>query len=321
VSRLVVIALLAGVAIPDGAAAQSRDEGALFLLLPVGAHSVGVARAMTALPTPEGAFWNPAGLAWLESPRILVFRGEHFAGAATGLSGLLPVSDRGMAGLSYVLLDSGTQQLTDGTGEVLGFITIRQHQAVLSGAATLSRRWSIGGNAKLVEFRQSCSGRCPDAGVRATTWAGDVGIQYRPRETGPLSFGLLAAHLGPGLSVEGVEGSDPLPARLRLGASYTLRDELAEEELMLQFLLELEDRLRAPGSPALLLGTELAFGTEDQVSIRGGYILGSHTETDGAAVGLGLRYERFELGIARSLARGGPTLEQEPVHLTLGFTF
>jgi len=60
-------ALLLLASIPNEAAAQaSSDEGAPFLLLPVGADAVSLGRAVTALPGQESAFWNPAGLASLQ---------------------------------------------------------------------------------------------------------------------------------------------------------------------------------------------------------------------------------------------------------------
>ena len=306
---------------PSSAESQGREEGGLFLLLPVGARAVGVARAMTAVSSSESGFWNPAGLAGVEGSRVVVYRGDHAAGTATGLSGLVPVGGRLTAGLSYGLLDSGTQDLTDGTGAVLGSITVRQHQAILSSALALSDRIAAGLNLKWVQFRQSCRGQCSDGGVRAETYATDFGLHLRHLWGQPIEIGLLVAHLGPNLRVKGVDRSERLPARVRFGAAYSVLRDVVEEELRLRFLVEVEDRLRDPGDPALLVGSEVAFGTDDQVSIRGGYVLGSHTQTDGAAIGLGLRYERFELAIARTLARGGPTLEQEPVHLTLGFVF
>lgn len=321
IRNFMILGALLLLCFPSPTRAQGTEEGALFLLIPIGAQGVGLARAMTSLETPEGAFWNPAGLAGLDRSRLLVYQGEHVSGTATGVTSLLHWSGVGTLGLSYALLDLGTQDLTDATGTVLGSITIRQHLAILSAARELTP-WLQGGvNFKFVQFRQGCRGQCPDGGVRATTYASDVGVQLRPLRDHPWVLGIVFAHLGPGLRTEEVDETDPLPSRVRVGTAYTLLREVVEEELRIQFLVEVEERLRDFGSPSFLLGTEITLGTEDRVSVRGGYVFGSRTQIDGAAVGLGLRYERFELGIARSLARGGPVLDQEPVHLTLGITF
>ena len=85
------------------------QEGALFLLLPVGAQGVGLGRAMTAVPNEEGAFWNPAGLAEEVERRALVYRGDQLAGTATAASFIFPWQRVGTFGLSYLMLDLGDQ--------------------------------------------------------------------------------------------------------------------------------------------------------------------------------------------------------------------
>lgn len=297
---------------------SSSDEGALFLLLPVGAHGVGMGRAMTGVCSAEGAFWNPAGLGCESESRIILFRGDHLAGPATGFSLMLGRQDLGALGVSYNLLDVGTQDLTDGVGNVLGSITVRGHQGVVSAGGPIAPTVLLGANLRFVQFSQSCRGQCPDGGVTASTFAGDLGVQWIPFSQLPFRVGIMLAHLGPALQVENVEQRDPLPSRIRLAAGYDGSvGSMMGEDIGLSVFVELEDRLRGAGSPAGYLGAELRAGAGDQLYLRGGYILGNRSQTDGAALGLGVRYERFELGIARSLARGGPAPDQEPVHLTL----
>ncbi len=299
----------------------TSNEGALFLLLPVGSQGVAMGRAMTGICSPEAAFWNPAGLACEVRPRVALFRGDHLAGPATGLSLLMGREELGTIGLSYNLLDVGTQDLTDGSGNVLGSITVRGHQGIFSAAAPIAPSTVLGANLKFVQFSQSCRGQCPDGGVSATTYAGDLGVQWTPFQDLPIRVGAMIAHLGPALQVENVEQRDPLPARVRLAVGYDGRvGSILDEALGLQLFVEMEDRLRGAGSPSGYLGAELRAGSTDLLYLRGGYILGNRSQTDGAALGLGIRYERFEFGIARSLARGGPSPDQEPVHLTLALT-
>ena len=93
------------IGVAQGAGASS-DEGALFLLLPVGAQGVAMGRAMTAVPSVESAFWNPAGLAGLEESRFLVFRGDQLAGEGTAVSVVLARQPIGVVSFSYQLLDA-----------------------------------------------------------------------------------------------------------------------------------------------------------------------------------------------------------------------
>ena len=298
------------------------DEGALFLLLPVGSQAVGLARAMTVMPSAESVFWNPAGLAGLAGNRVVLHRGDHVVGEATSLSALLASETRGTLGVSYQLFDAGSQALTDDQGNTLGSISVRNHQAILSAAAPVLPRVSAGMNVKYVVFDFSCRGQCPEGRVRGSSYAVDLGMQVEPFESIPLRLGVLAAHLGPRFQVENAEQADPLPSRLRVAAGYRAFERMIEEEpLGLEIMLEVEERLRDMGSPAVLVGLQFYAGGEDRIYLRSGYSLGDTDQVDGAAVGFGLRYERLEIGIARSLARQGIASQQEPVHVTVGLRF
>lgn len=325
VPLLVLLLVLQGTvetAAQGGESGAPANEGALFLLLPVGAQGVATGRAMTATPTQEAAFWNPAGLARIDRSRFLMYRGETLAGEATAVSLLLNPTSLGAFGLSYQLLDVGTQDLTDSEGMTLGSISVRSHLGILSFAAPIRTRLNAGVNFKLVQFRVSCRGQCVDPGIVASTYAVDLGLQAMPVQRIPLRVGAMVAHLGPKLQVVNAEQADPLPTRLRLSAAYdVLRHFFPDEDFELWTTMELEDRWREPGSPSAYFGTEFSSGTRDVVFVRAGYVLGRIDQPDGAAVGIGLRYERLEIAVAKSLARPGLSGEGEPVHVTLGVLF
>jgi hypothetical protein len=84
-----------------------------------------------------------------------------------------------------------------------------------------------------------------------------------------------------------------------------------------------EDRLRDPGHQAYYLGAELSAGNEEQIALRAGYAFPSEAEgaQQGTRVGLGLRYERFDMSIAKAIAVSNITGEPEPVHVTLSIVF
>lgn len=320
--RSLLLALLLAPCADAAAQTASADEGALFLLLPVGARGVSMGRAMTAMTGPEAAFWNPAGLAGLSGSRAVLFRGDHAVGPATALSVLASREGVGTLGASYLLLDIGDQDLTDRDGNILGTVSVRNHLGVASAAAHVLRRLDVGVNFKVVQFRLSCRGICPDAGTTATTWAVDAGIQLAPRPDVPFRFGAMVAHVGPDLQVLNAEQADPLPARVRVAASYDVLSRVLERRDVRGWVnLEIQDRLRDPGSISVFIGSELAAGLDDALYLRTGYVVGALDHEEGARVGLGLRYERFELAIAKSLAVSTVTGETEPVHVTLSILF
>jgi hypothetical protein len=107
-----------------------------------------------------------------------------------------------------------------------------------------------------------------------------------------------------------------------LAAAYeVLGHFLDSDEFSLLLSVELEDRWHGPGSPATYLGSEFSAGRSDVLYVRAGYVFGAEQQLDGAAVGVGLRYERFDLSLAKSLASSALSGEGEPVHISFGIVF
>ncbi len=301
-------------------AQEERAEGALFLLLPVGAQGVSMGRAMTWVGGAEGAFWNPAGLAEIDRSQVVLIRGEHVAGVATAATALWATEGGNALGASYLLLDAGDIDQTDQFGNYTGTISIRNHLGVVSGATRLGAHFSAGMNLKLIRFQLACRGICGDDGTTATTWALDGGVQGTPHER--VKVGAMLAHVGPSLQVLNAEQADPLPSRARLSVAYNVVAAFAESDEVEGWLaIEYEDRLRDLGSPSVYVGTELTAGMVDALSLRAGYVWSQLDQEDGGRVGLGLRYERFDLSIAKSLAVSSVTGETEPVHVTFSIGF
>lgn len=299
---------------------DGNGEEALFLLLPVGAKGVGLGRAMTALASEEGAFWNPAGLADETERRVMLYRGDQLAGEATAISVLFPWSRIGTFGLSYMLLDVGDQDLRNEFGDVLGSFSIRNHLAVGSYATSFPGGISAGVNMKLVQFRVACRGQCPDLETTSSAYALDIGVQAEPFSDIPLRFGWMLAHAGTEFQVADEEQSDPLPTRLRLATAYEVLNRFVETVPMeLWLTVEGEERARSPGSPSIYLG--LDYSAADLLQVRAGYVSGTIDQTNGASVGVGFSLDRFELNLAKSLTRSMVTGETEPLHVTLAVSF
>ncbi|HSG46228.1 MAG TPA: PorV/PorQ family protein [Longimicrobiales bacterium] len=322
----IVIAVLLGGSAPALRAQEqgSSTEAALFLLLPVGAKGVGMARAMTALEGSESVWWNPAGLAGLENSRIQVTRGEDISGDATSLTGLYHRPGVGTFGASYLLLDLGEVTLTDREGNPLGRVSFRYHTGLVSGATRVLGDLALGMNLKVIQSRLTCRGECLDAGVTATTYALDAGAQWRDVAGLPLTLGAALVHAGPRLQVVNEAQSDPLPTRMRVAVAYDLLRhwEPAEElHAHARLAVELEDRWRDPGSPAVYVATELAALEDPAISLRAGYVFGAELQVDGAGVGIGIRFEQFDLGISKSLASSTLSGDTDPVNITFGYIF
>lgn len=299
-------------------------EGAVFLLLPYGARSVAMGRAVTAMPGEESVFWNPAGLASVDRSKVLVLRGDHGLGRSTAITTLFTRAGVGTLGFSYLLLDTGDQETTDAADNILGALSFRNHLGIVSAAARLLGRLDAGVNFKFVQYRLSCRGQC-DAlgdGTTATTYAVDAGVQLAPTPDLPLRLGMMLAHAGPRLQGRNAAQADPLPARVRMAVAYDLASSLLRRsDLQGWVSVELQNRLRDPGVLSLFVGSELTAGTDDRLALRAGYVVTDPDNAGGAGVGLGLHYQDFELSIAKSLVVSTVTGETEPfsVALSIGF--
>lgn len=325
VIALIVLTACMGL-FPERSRAQvgqgTAAEGSLFLLLPVSARSVSLGRTMTAMQGPEGVWWNPAGVSGETRTRLQVHRGEDLAGEATSVSALFARPSIGVLGASYQLTDLGEIERRDSQGNFLGTVFIRNHTGIVTLASSLGGGLSAGVNLKLLQQRVTCRGQCDDPGVDATSFAFDVGAQWRDALSLPLVLAAAVVHAGPEVQFFNEEQSDPLPTRLRVAAAYDVARHFVDTpELQAIVSVELEDRWRDPGNPATYIGAELAAGGLQALVVRAGYVFGAELQVDGAAVGVGLRYDRIDLGIAKSLATNTITGETEPVYLTLGVLF
>lgn len=306
----------------EGAGQQgtSRDEGAPFLMLATGAHGVGLGRAMTLAESVEAPFWNPAGVSRLSGTRLWLHRGDHITGEATTIGALHSLGEWGVLGAAYQLFDEGTLDVTDDRGNVLGSLTIRNHVGVATWGVALSDVLRLGASFKGVRFELGCRGQCPEGRVRGGSWAVDLGGQLAPIPHVPFELGWAFVNLGPDFRIEDAAEANPLPARGRLAAGWVpWTREIEGERVALRLILESEHRLRGDEDATLLFAAELSAGTADRVYLRGGTSLIGGGPLDGAGLGLGVRYDRVELDLARAIPRQGLGSQQEPVHLTFSF--
>lgn len=317
--------LLAGLPAKTGLGQERPDsgeirEGADFLLLPVGAQGVGLGRAMTALHSQEAAFWNPAGLAGQSARRAMIYSGQQLAGPAIAVNVLLPWDRVGTFGVSYFLLDIGEQLSTDPNGNPLGSFTTRNHVGIASLGTSFPGGIDAGVNLKIVQFRVGCRGQCQDLETSSSAYALDVGVQAQPFTELPLRFGWMMANAGTDFQILDQEQGEALPTRLRFAVAYEFLHRVVDDGMMELWLsLEAEDRPRNPGSPSWYLGLDYSAG--NLVHVRAGYVGGKLDQTDGATVGVGFRFDRFDLSLAKYLTRSLVIEEGQPLHVSLGVAF
>ena len=299
--------------------APDVPEGALFLLLPVGARAISLGRAMTAMEGREAVFWNPAGLRAQDGTEIVFYRGDNVAGEGTTVSLVRSQEKWLQLGLSYHLNDVGDQDLTDERGNHIGRLSTRNHLGIATVAGRLGRL-AVGANLKVVRFQIECRGAsCPDVGSSSSSFAVDVGVSGTPVRS--LRLAAMVAHVGGNRRVGETEERERLPGRLRVAAALDVTGLFDAEDAVTGVLaVELQERLADLGNAELYVGSEVAVGREDALAIRAGYVIGDQARA-GARVGLGLSYDRVDLSIAKSLATSAVRIGTEPVHVTFSVGF
>jgi hypothetical protein len=316
---VVVLPALLGAALaaaPAGAQeGGAKEDCCLLLLVPVGARASAMGGAITAYSGPDAVFRNPAGLGGITGAAFLLHHSDRPLVDVNAFS-LVFGAPRGAGGLSYQLFDKGTQTTTDGTGQPTGEISFRDHLVVGSVGVPVQRSTAVGLSVKLFQERIDCRGLCGGA-ERVTTFnAVDLGYLYVPYWHPSLQLGVALVNLPFRASSD--TDSSTFPARVHIGVAYTVAPSVWGGDVFgLRLALDLQDEVRDPGSIVPSVGLEL--DVQDMLYLRAGYATGEGLAS-GAAIGVALRHDRFDIGVSRSFVRSGFD-EGEPFQVTFGVRF
>jgi hypothetical protein len=324
-SAAAALALLASVSTASASIARAQsgvaENGALFLLLPIGARAVGMGQAVTAdQGGSEAVWWNPAGLARLDKREAAIHHSQTINGTDDALSIVVPSSLLGVVALSVNILDYGSLDVTsaDPNAPAVGSVTPRNLAYAGSYATTIGDHLNAGLTYKVVQFRVDCSGSCPFNTSVATSSALDAGLQYDFGKGFPLTLAAAVRNLGPRLQVNDSPQSDPLPARLQFGVLYRVAGaERFARGLEMSVSGDVLDELRID-NPSTRIGTELTY--EKRYHFRAGYVLGSST-AGGPSVGVGLSTGSLVLDLARLFQGLSADSGQPPFFVSLRYLF
>lgn len=304
---------------------QPLNSGALFLLFPVSAQSVGMGQTAAALEGHgESVFLNPAGVGSLSENEFTLHSARLAAGATNALTVFFPRHGIGVFGGGVYLVDYGDQDINDSSGTTIGRIAPRNLAVLATFATQLSGAVSFGVTYKLVEFSIACTGICPSLpGGQGITHALDLGGQFSVGPDHALRVGVALRNLGFPLQVNNRDQADPLPTRLTIGAAYRLQlrplsDAALADRFDLRLAADVESPWRETGTPDLRVGMDL--GYRDVVRVRGGYAF-VHEGLSGPSVGLGLATGAIGVDLARMFLTGTDLLVANPTFLSFRVVF
>lgn len=319
-SRAIAAALAAALLGAPGEARAQDEEGALFLLLPVGARAIGMGQAVVAgTPGSEAVWWNPAALARVAKREAAIHHSETFLFTGDALSLVIPSDLLGVLTASVNVVNFGTQELTDPeTGAPFGELTIRNVVYAATYAATIGGRLNAGLTYKLVQLRFDCNPSCGDVSSVASTSALDAGLQYDLNGLVPITVGVAVRNFGPRLQVKDSPQADNLPTRVQLGLRYQVPqiEDLAKD-------LEVFVSGDVVG-PLELDNTEAYVGADlvwrKRIHLRGGYPF-RETEGNGPSVGFGILAGDLALDVARVFESFSTDAGKAPTYLSLRLLF
>jgi hypothetical protein len=296
-------------------------EGALFLLLPVGARSVGMGEAVVAgEPGSEGIWANPASLARLSMRELALNHSSSLTGKLDAFVFVLPRGRAGVFSVGAYYLDYGAQDNTDQFGNVIGSSGPKNLIFAGSYAATFGPRLRAGLTAKFLQDRLDCSGDCTNVASHSVGgFAYDLGLQFAADSAGRLSFGAAVRNLGQALQINDVAQADPLPSRVHVGAQYLLpRIERSVKGAELRLSGEVYSTL-AFDQASWRAGGEFVY--LKQFFLRAGFQYGTGNDPTGASIGLGYQSRSISIDFARITGGISADQGQPPTYVTIRFRF
>lgn len=313
--RLTAAALLAATATP--AAAQSSGEGAIFLLRPVGARSVGVGQSSSARRDGVEAAWiNPAAVAGLRNREVALFYSQDFFATANAVAIAFPSVLGGTIVAAGEVQDFGAQEVTGEPGSPpQGTLLPRALIVTGSYASRLTRVLRVGVALKLVQLRLDCTGACNIGREVAQTHALDGGAQWDLLANGGATLAVSVRHVGRSLRA-GQDERDRLPTRFQVGVA--MRYPIPERYRDILFGTLSADLVQATHNDArqLRLGADLSW--EGRAFIRAGYVFATTVdETGGPSLGLGILSGNLQVDIARVFTGFSTDAGQAPTYLSI----
>ena len=297
-------------------------EGALFLLLPVGARAVAAGGAVSAASEgSESIWWNPASLARQGRGEVAIHHAQTIAATSDALAAVIPWRGVGVFGIAAHLVDLGEQEIVPPEGPpAVGKLLPRNVVVSASFARRLGTALDLGLTYKVLQVRSDCSGQCANVPVDVTTSSAvDVGARVHLDGPVPMVFGLALRNAGPDVRLHDRTVRERLPTRWQAGFGYAVPTlERLADDLTLRVgadvVADLDSRL-----DSYRLGGEMVW--QERVTLRGGYVLdaGRGNSGEGPTVGLGLVAGRFVVDIAREFQGLSVDAGQPPTYVTLRY--
>jgi len=307
---------------PARATAQKpATEGALFLLLPIGARAVGEGQAVVAdEPGSEAVWWNPAAIARGNRREIAIHHSQTIIATGDAVTLVVPSALLGVLAIGANIVYYGREDITDTVGTV-GVLIPQNLVYAATYATPIAKRFAAGLTYKIVQLRLDCSGGCAGVPtVSASSSALDAGVQARLAGLLPATIGVAIRNVGPRLQVNDKDQSDPLPTRVQAGVSVNVPNvEGMPPEVKVRVSADMLSDVHL-SAPSPRFGASI--GYRDEAFFRTGYLFDrGDGEGDGPSLGFGLSTGSLVLDIGRIVRGLSADAGKPPTYVSLRYLF
>lgn len=289
--RWLLVAVLTGLLFTGhGSFAISSDagtSGAQFLKIGVGGRASSLGEAYAGVGGDVfSMYWNPAGLASLDRVDVAFQRNNSFVDIDQNFFAVAVPnkSTDGSWGLGINYLDAGDQTRTteDGAGNLVSANAGRFSASDLAVMASYARPYSEnlvwGLAAKYIEQKLEDE--------KASSWALDFGIIWKPKKHPDWNVGLAVQNVGP--DIRFINQKDALPLNFKFGVARWFRAGR---------VLWVAD-INLPRDNDTRLNTGIEYWVMDVLAARVGYSGALDDADDGLTLGVGFRYNDLRVDYA-----------------------
>jgi len=256
-----------------------------FLKLGVGARAAAMGEAQTAASEgAESLYWNPAGLANIESCSATFMHAAYIESSSYdyGAYAHKLKGDKGVVALGVQYFSAGSLTGTDTTGTETGSFTPNDLAVSVGYAREIGLGGSVGASVKYIQSKIVSTAKTAafDVGWRSLTYGGKI------------TYGAAVTNLGGKMKFD--EAKESLPTAVKLGVSY---HETANWLTSIDLLLPNDNK------PGYALGTEYRYKVKEQSTLTGRLGYNSRNSGDqnglvGIAFGLGFGFKKYSLDYA-----------------------
>jgi Type IX secretion system protein PorV len=277
-----------------------------FLSIGVGAKANAMGEAYTSIADdPSAIYWNPAGIARIDSYEALFSYSKLFADMNLSFLGVvIPGGSIGNFGVGVTSINYGsigvtTENFPDGTGETF---TPASYAFDLSYARNITDDFSVGASVKYIRetiYNSDASGvafdvgtifNTPFYGIKFSSSISNYGSKMQMGGSDLLiRYNVDPTRAGSNQTVDAYIATDQfdLPLRLQIGISREFQILESQKLTLAADALVPNDNYQSVN-----LGGELSF-FDDMIALRGGYkTLFLKDSQEGLTLGFGLKYKR-----------------------------